>query len=275
MAKTARDPRTAAITRTRHVLTGGRWFLIVGLVFYSLMTTTPFVSAHSEWAWSGFVLGLIVDAAFIMALSAESTLARHGVTKLGRWPAAFRWITGLSTVFLNVWLSVERRDWVGVAVHLIAPVLVMLLAEVGPVYMAALADAEKDALKAPESPFVGPVTFTPITSLADAQKKHIVADGTIPARFMHAPENPDQTVLFERFEPAADDVETGPHDELVNEPVDEPADEPKRLSKAEAAEIIEKGWRHKLSAQEVAKAATRHPATVARQFAKLDALAKV
>lgn len=163
VATKPRDPRTAAITRTRHVLTGGRWFLIVGLVFYSLMTTTPFVSAHSEWAWSGFVLGLIVDAAFIMALSAESTLARHGVTKLGRWPAAFRWLTGLSTVFLNVWLSVERRDWVGVAVHLIAPVLVMLLAEVGPVYMAALADAERDALKAPEAPFVGPVTFTPFS----------------------------------------------------------------------------------------------------------------
>ncbi|WP_406138856.1 hypothetical protein OH828_14570 [Streptomyces anulatus] len=268
MATKPRDPRTAAITRTRHVLTGGRWFLIVGLVFYSLMTTTPFVSAHSEWAWSGFVLGLIVDAAFIMALSAESTLARHGVTKLGRWPAAFRWLTGLSTVFLNVWLSVERRDWVGVAVHLIAPVLVMLLAEVGPVYMAALADAERDALKAPEAPFVGPVTFTPLQSLAAPETAPNVFGGHVPARVMHAPENPDQTALFE---PAADDVETGPHDELVNEPVDEP----KRLSKAEAAEIIEKGWRHKLSVQEVAKAATRHPATVTRQFAKLDALAKV
>lgn len=57
--------------------------------------------------------------------------------------------------------------------------------------------------------------------------------------------------------------------------MNEPVDEPKRLSKAEAAEIIEKGWRHKLSVQEVAKAATRHPATVTRQFAKLDALAKV
>lgn len=275
MAKTQQDPRTAAITRTRHVLTGGRWFLIGGLVFYSLMTTTPFVSAHSEWEWSGFVLGLIVDAAFIMALSAESTLARHGVRKLGRWPAAFRWITGLSTVFLNVWLSVERRDWVGVAVHLIAPVLVMLLAEVGPVYMAALADAEKEAVKAPEAPYVGPVTFTPLQPFAAPQTPPNVFGGHVPARTMHAPVSPDQTVLFERVEPVADDVETGPHDELESAPVAEPADEPKRLSKAEAAEIIEQGWRHKLSPQEVAKAATRHPATVARQFAKLDALAKV
>lgn len=141
---------TRSIKRTRRVLIGGRWFLITGLVFYSLMTTTPFVQAHSEWQRSGWVLGLIVDAAFIMALSAESTLAKYGVRNLGKWPAAFRWITGLSSVFLNVWLSVSERDWVGVAVHLIAPALVMLLAEVGPIYMSALADAERDALKGPE-----------------------------------------------------------------------------------------------------------------------------
>ncbi|QAX94045.1 hypothetical protein SEA_EURATIS_50 [Streptomyces phage Euratis] len=141
---------TKAIKRTRRVLVGGRWFLIIGLVFYSAMTTTPFVARHSEWQWSGWVLGLIVDAAFIMALSAESTLAKYGVRGLGRWPAAFRWVTGLSSTFLNVWLSIESHDWVGVAVHLIAPALVMLLAEVGPVYMAALADAEAKALSMPE-----------------------------------------------------------------------------------------------------------------------------
>lgn len=130
------------IRRARGTLTGGRWFLISGLVFYSLMTTTPFVSAHSEWSWSGVALGLIVDAAFIMSLEAESTLAKYGVTGLGRWPAAFRWFTGLSSVFLNIWVSAAAHDAVGVAVHLIAPALVMLLAEVGPIYMAALTRAE-------------------------------------------------------------------------------------------------------------------------------------
>ncbi|QAY26974.1 hypothetical protein SEA_SHAWTY_51 [Streptomyces phage Shawty] len=225
---------TKAIKRTRRVLTGGRWFLITGLVFYSLMTTTPFVSAHSEWQWSGWVLGLIVDAAFIMSLSAESTLAKYGVRKLGRWPVAFRWTTGLSSVFLNVWLSVSAHDWVGVAVHLIAPALVMLLAEVGPVYMAALADAEAKALSAPVSaPEPEPVAPEPVTA-----------------------EEPET------------EPETAPEPVAEPEPVDE---KPARLPNAEANKIIEEGWRHKLNPVEVAAAAGRHPATVRKKYAQLDA----
>lgn len=223
---------TRSIKRTRRVLIGGRWFLITGLVFYSLMTTTPFVQAHSEWQRSGWVLGLIVDAAFIMALSAESTLAKYGVRNLGKWPAAFRWITGLSSVFLNVWLSVSERDWVGVAVHLIAPALVMLLAEVGPIYMSALADAERDALKGPEA----------------APKP--TADPTEPEP-LPEPEKPA---------------------EPVQDPLPEPEPEPaKRPSNKEADDIIEKGWRHKLNPIEVGAAAGRHPATVRRKYKELDA----
>lgn len=232
---------TKAIVRTRRVLTGGRWFLIMGLVFYSLMTTTPFVSAHSHWSWSGWVLGLIVDAAFIMALSAESTLAKYGVTKLGRWPVAFRWITGLSSVFLNVWLNVSAHDWVGVAVHLIAPALVMLLAEVGPVYMAALADAEREALKAPETA---------------PEPSRVFMDEEAFFDYLSAPETAP--------EPVQEELPADPEPEPVN-------DHGARLPNAEANKIIEEGWRHKLNPVEVAAAAGRHPATVRRKFAQLDA----
>lgn len=239
--------------RTRRVLTSGRWFLIVGLVFYSLMTTTPFVSAHSEWEWSGWVLGLIVDAAFIMSLSAESTLAKYGVTNLGRWPVAFRWVTGLSSVFLNVWLSVSARDWVGVAVHLIAPALVMLLAEVGPVYMKALADAERDAVRR----HVDIPTYTPLSAPVPAPFVGNVAEWL-----------DDVTKPETAPEPVAQDVP-----ELVTDGEPEPAEEEpkKRLPNAEANKIIEEGWRHKLNPVEVAAAAGRHPATVRRKFAQLDA----
>ncbi|MFJ8955596.1 hypothetical protein ACIRO1_36445 [Streptomyces sp. NPDC102381] len=237
---------TKAIVRTRRVLIAGRWFLITGLVFYSLMTTTPFVSGHSQWAWSGWVLGLIVDAAFIMALSAESTLAKYGVTKLGAWPVAFRWITGLSSVFLNVWLSVSAHDWVGVAVHLIAPALVMLLAEVGPVYMAALADAEREALSAPE-----PVTARMVVP-------------PVPLTFVERPEG---------FWGDATHTDIEPEPVAEPEPVEPEPDNPHaaRLPNKEANRIIEEGWRHKLSPVEVAAAAGRHPATVRKKFAQLDA----
>lgn len=130
-----------ALVRTNRVLTGGTWVLIAGVVFYSLMTTTPFVASHSAWKWSGAALGLMTDVAFVMALQAESVLARHGVDtkQLGPWPPLFRWFTGGATVFLNIWDSVARRDPVGVAVHLIAPALLMIVAEVAPVYRAAMA----------------------------------------------------------------------------------------------------------------------------------------
>lgn len=228
------------------MLTAGRWFLILGLVFYSTMTTTPFVSDHSTWAWSGMVLGLIVDVAFIMALSAESTLAKYGVTKLGGWPVAFRWITGFSSVFLNVWLSVAARDWVGVAVHLIAPALVMLLAEVGPVYMAALADAEAKALSAPvRAPEPEPVAPEP----ASLPEPHTAPE---PVAWAETRPTPSYTMHATHTAPVADnDVE--------------------RLPNAEANVIIEEGWRHKLNPVEVAAAAGRHPATVRRKFAQLDA----
>ncbi|MFE5621697.1 helix-turn-helix domain-containing protein [Streptomyces virginiae] len=223
------------ITNTRRILTGGQWFLITGLVFYSLMTTTPLVAEHSKWAWSGAALGLIVDAAFIMALSAESTLARHSVTKLGAWPVAFRWFTGLSSVFLNVWASVSAQDWVGVAIHMIAPALVMLLAEVGPVYMAALAAAENVEPTEPQE-----ARQVAIEDVAEAFD--------VPVSLL-APEEPQS---------APEDVPAPP------------ADTPARLTNKEANALIEKGWRHKLSPDEVAKAAGRHPSTVRRRYAEFD-----
>ncbi|QBZ73420.1 hypothetical protein SEA_HEATHER_50 [Streptomyces phage Heather] len=266
------SPAEKTIRRTRRVLTGGRWFLITGLVFYSLMTTTPFVSAHSEWEWSGFVLGLIVDAAFIMALSAESTLARHGVTKLGKWPVTFRWTTGLSSVFLNVWLSVAEKDGVGVAVHLIAPALVMLLAEVGPVYMAALADAEHKGKKA--DAFA--LRYETQQTIADAFDVPHELTGLKPIAARFVTPGGDELGGVVTMTPAEPEPvqETLPEPEPVNElhnaePEPEPANE--RLSNKEADEIIEKGWRHRLSPEEVGKAATRHPATVRRKYKELDA----
>lgn len=224
-----------SIQRTRQVLIAGRWFLILGLVFYSLMTTTPFVSKHSEWDWSGWALGLIVDAAFIMSLSAESTLATLGVRKLGKWPAAFRWFTGLSSVFLNIWVSVAASNWVGVAVHLIAPALVMLLAEVGPVYMAALAEAEAQQAQTAHS------------------EAHTASDGPLPAVPVAAAPEPLE-------EP-----------QTATEPLPAPPVEDAKLPRAEANAIIHEGWRHKLPVAEVAAAAGRHPATVRRKFKEFEA----
>lgn len=129
-----------ALKRTARVLDWGTWGIIAGMVTYSVATSTPFVQRHSPWENTGWILGAMMDIAFIMALQADSVLARHGVTDLGKWPAIFRWFTGLSTTFLNVWDSVAKKDWTGVAIHALAPVLLLIVSEVGPVWRNAMAN---------------------------------------------------------------------------------------------------------------------------------------
>ncbi|WP_329132416.1 hypothetical protein OG552_13020 [Streptomyces sp. NBC_01476] len=122
-----------SLSRTRKIVNGMLWFITGGAVFYSLMTSTPLVSSHSQWSWSGWILGLLTDAAFVLALSADATLSKYGKTG-GKWPGFFRWATGVASLFLNTWNSVAERDWVGVAIHSISPVILVCASEVAPIY---------------------------------------------------------------------------------------------------------------------------------------------
>lgn len=233
--------------RARIVLILGQWFLIAGLIFFSLMTSTPLVSAHSEWQWSGWVLGLMTDAAFVMALTAESTLARFGIKAHSKWPAVFRWFTGAATVFLNTWASFAAGDFVGVAIHIICPVLVMILAEVGPVFMRYLIEAEQQTEEIADTCPAPVPAFLPAVAAEDF------------------PVN----AFLELVKPVPEEKE----EEDVPEPA-KPAEShmapSARKTKAEAAEIIEKGWRHEIDPELVAIEATRHPVSVRRQYKALD-----
>ncbi|MER7691198.1 hypothetical protein [Streptomyces sp. NPDC097610] len=122
-----------SITRTRRVVDSMLWTIAGGSVVFSLMTGAPFVSTHSHWQWTGWLLPLLVDAALVLSLSADSILSRHGV-KSGNWATGFRWVTGLASLFLNCWSAIAAGDWIGVAVHSIAPVILICSAEVSPVY---------------------------------------------------------------------------------------------------------------------------------------------
>ena len=137
LSKTTIETETSSelksITRTRRVVDSMMWTIASGAILFSLMTGSPLVSEHSHWEWTGWILPLLVDAALVLSLSADSILSRHGVHS-GNWPTAFRWITGLASLFLNTWSSLSSSDWVGVAVHSIAPLLLILSAEVAPIY---------------------------------------------------------------------------------------------------------------------------------------------
>ncbi len=134
-------PTLAELHRTGRVLTVGTWVLIGAVCTFSAMTGAQFVGAHSPWHWSGWVLAAAIDIAFVTALQADATLARYGSTG-GLWPTAFRWLTGAFSVFVNIGDAALNRDPVSVAVHLIAPALLLVLGEAGPAWRRQLVNLE-------------------------------------------------------------------------------------------------------------------------------------
>ncbi|MBD0423493.1 DUF2637 domain-containing protein [Streptomyces sp. TRM S81-3] len=123
-------------------LSGGTWLIVCGAMLYSILTVTPLMAAHTaeEWDWTAPILPLVVDAAVVIVVKLDDVLARlggHG----GRWPMVLRWMTGLMTLALNTADSALKKDLVGVAVHAVAPLLLIVTAETSLAYRRAIAAA--------------------------------------------------------------------------------------------------------------------------------------
>ncbi|MCX4629810.1 DUF2637 domain-containing protein [Streptomyces sp. NBC_01443] len=123
-------------------LSVGTWLIVGGAMLYSVLTVTPLMVIHTpaEWRWTAPILPLVVDAAVVIVVRLDSVLARlggHG----GRWPVTLRWMTGAMTLALNVGSSALVGDLVGVAVHSVAPLLLIVTAEAGLAYRRALTAA--------------------------------------------------------------------------------------------------------------------------------------
>ncbi|MGW5767542.1 DUF2637 domain-containing protein [Streptomyces longwoodensis] len=135
---------TVHIRSAERALSAGTWLIVAGAMLYSILTVTPLAAAHTpaHWAWTAPILPLVVDAAVVIVVRLDAVLARlggHG----GRWPIALRWMTGCMTLALNVADSALQGDLVGVAVHAVAPLLLIVTAETGLAYRRAIAAALK------------------------------------------------------------------------------------------------------------------------------------
>ncbi|AJP01752.1 SpdB [Streptomyces cyaneogriseus subsp. noncyanogenus] len=123
-------------------LSSGTWLIVCGAMLYSILTVTPLMAAHTpeKWDWTAPILPLVVDAAVVIVVKLDDVLARlggHG----GRWPVTLRWMTGLMTLALNTADSALKKDLVGVAVHAVAPLLLIVTAETSLAYRRAIAAA--------------------------------------------------------------------------------------------------------------------------------------
>ncbi|MCQ8835629.1 DUF2637 domain-containing protein [Streptomyces malaysiensis] len=130
------------IRSAERALSVGTWLIVAGAMLYSVLTVTPLASEHTpaKWAWTAPILPLVVDAAVVIVVRLDAVLARlggHG----GRWPVVLRWMTGCMTLALNVADSALKKDLVGVAVHAVAPLLLIVTAETGLAYRRAIAAA--------------------------------------------------------------------------------------------------------------------------------------
>lgn len=133
------------VRSAERALSVGTWLIVSGAMLYSVLTVTPLMAAHTpdEWDWTAPILPLVVDAAVVIVVRLDSVLARlggHG----GRWPVVLRWMTGCMTLALNVTDSALAGDLVGVAVHAVAPLLLIVTAETGLAYRRAIATALTD-----------------------------------------------------------------------------------------------------------------------------------
>ncbi|MEU3234614.1 DUF2637 domain-containing protein [Streptomyces anthocyanicus] len=123
-------------------LSGGTWLIVCGAMLYSILTVTPLMAAHTAeaWDWTAPILPLVVDAAVVIVVKLDDVLARLG-GQGGRWPVVLRWMTGLMTLALNTADSALKKDLVGVAVHSVAPLLLIVTAETSLAYRRAIARA--------------------------------------------------------------------------------------------------------------------------------------
>ncbi|MGW3493370.1 DUF2637 domain-containing protein [Streptomyces sp. NPDC001020] len=130
------------IRSAEKALSVGMWLIVSGAMLYSILTVTPLMASHTPraWQWTAPILPLVVDAAVVIVVRLDSVLARlggHG----GRWPIVLRWMTGGMTLALNTADSALKKDPVGVAVHAVAPLLLIVTAETGLAYRRAIAAA--------------------------------------------------------------------------------------------------------------------------------------
>ncbi|MEV6310305.1 DUF2637 domain-containing protein [Streptomyces sp. NPDC051840] len=130
------------IRSAEKALSVGTWLIVAGAMLFSILTVTPLMAQHTPegYKWTAPILPLVVDAAVVIVVRLDAVLARlggHG----GRWPVVLRWMTGCMTLALNVADSALKKELVGVAVHAVAPLLLIVTAETGLAYRQAITAA--------------------------------------------------------------------------------------------------------------------------------------
>ncbi|MFD5828120.1 hypothetical protein [Lentzea sp. NPDC060358] len=115
------------LERTGRIIAMSTWAIAAVVMIYGAMTVTPWLVAEGIPEWCAWMLPPAVDAALVLALVGDRTLAQYGRTT--GWGTTLRAVTGLVTLGLNVAPSALHKDAVGVALHAVGPVLLWVATE--------------------------------------------------------------------------------------------------------------------------------------------------
>lgn len=120
------------LERTGRIIALSTWAIAAVVMVYGVLTVTPWLVAEGIPSWSAWMLPPAVDAALVLALVGDRTLAQYGRTT--GWGTTLRAVTGLVTLGLNVAPSALHKDAVGVALHAVGPVLLWVATEAAGAY---------------------------------------------------------------------------------------------------------------------------------------------
>lgn len=111
------------------------WFIVAGAIIVSVLTVTPLVERVTPDGWGIIapITPLVVDAAVVIVVRVDAIIGRLGAETRG-WPTVLRWMTGLMTLGLNIGDSALNHNLVGVAVHSVAPLLLIGSTEASSAY---------------------------------------------------------------------------------------------------------------------------------------------
>lgn len=111
--------------------TASVWVLLAGAIAYSAVNVALFAVKHGVPKQTAWALDLLFAVGLVVVIQADSVLARHG-RHGGSWVAAARIYCGAATLTLNIWAPVAEGDPGAVLTHVVAPLLLVLLAEAVP-----------------------------------------------------------------------------------------------------------------------------------------------
>ncbi|GAA1566224.1 hypothetical protein GCM10009827_104860 [Dactylosporangium maewongense] len=117
----------ADLERTRRWINTAVWGIALGVMVYGAINVTGLLIDHDVWIKVAWLLSFMIDLAMCVGLMGDRVLHRYG--RRDGWVTALRWLTAAMTLVLNTAKPALSRDWVGVGIHTVGPVLLILVAE--------------------------------------------------------------------------------------------------------------------------------------------------